>query len=267
MNETQALADEIARQCAEHAAARREGMKEAAQRAFEYARTAWQHGSLPVDPHECAAQVAREIAGSIAALAGVKPGEHLSEAEQERDVFFNRLGRITEALGLPMDATAQRIIEAIQERVDNEREACASVEVRLTVPKDALRRLIQHEITAALDPAVSQTAANLVATARREAMDEATQAPREIAMGHGLVDVCVCNHEGRYGLVLKPRAEYAPIGQETAPARSVVTLDGGCVVVWFDGPEFAGTIIEAIQEAAAIRAAAGQGAAQAQAAQ
>lgn len=137
MNETQALADEIARQCAEHAAARREGMKEAAQRAFEYARTAWQHGSLPVDPHECAAQVAREIAGSIAALAGVKPGEHLSEAEQERDVFFNRLGRITEALGLPMDATAQRIIEAIQERVDNEREACASVEVRLTVPEGA----------------------------------------------------------------------------------------------------------------------------------
>jgi hypothetical protein len=35
-------------------------------------------------------------------------------------------------------------------------------------PKDALRRLIQYEITAALDPAVSQSAADLVATARRE---------------------------------------------------------------------------------------------------
>lgn len=107
-------------------------------------------------------------------------------------------------------------------------------------------------------PRIAELEVALV-TARRKAMDEATQAPREIAMGHGLVDVCVCNHEGRYGLVLKPRAEYAPIGQETAPARSVVTLDGGCVVVWFDGPEFAGTIIEAIQEAAALRAAAKEG--------
>ena len=40
-------------------------------------------------------------------------------------------------------------------------------------PKDALRRLVQYEITAALDPAVSQAAADLVATARREGMAEA----------------------------------------------------------------------------------------------
>ena len=59
------------------------------------------------------------------------------EVEQERDEFFNRLGRITEYLDIPVDATAQRIIDAIQERVDNEREACASVEVRLTVPEGA----------------------------------------------------------------------------------------------------------------------------------
>jgi hypothetical protein len=43
------------------------------------------------------------------------------------------------------------------------------------VPKDALRRLIQHEISAAVDPAVSQAAADLVATARREGMEEAAQ--------------------------------------------------------------------------------------------
>ena len=42
-------------------------------------------------------------------------------------------------------------------------------------PKDALRRLIQYEITAALDPAVSQSAADLVATARREGMEEAAK--------------------------------------------------------------------------------------------
>ena len=59
------------------------------------------------------------------------------ETEQERDEFFNRLGRITEYLDLPVDATAQRIIETIRERVENEREACASVEVRLTVPEGA----------------------------------------------------------------------------------------------------------------------------------
>jgi hypothetical protein len=39
----------------------------------------------------------------------------------------------------------------------------------------------------------------------------------------------------------------------------MVTLDGGCVVVWLDGPEFGKTIIEAIQEAAAIRALKGEG--------
>ena len=35
-------------------------------------------------------------------------------------------------------------------------------------PKDALRRLVQYEITAALDPAVSQAAADLVATAKED---------------------------------------------------------------------------------------------------
>lgn len=42
-------------------------------------------------------------------------------------------------------------------------------------PKDALRRLIQYEITAALDPVVSQSAADLVATARREGMKDAAK--------------------------------------------------------------------------------------------
>lgn len=42
-------------------------------------------------------------------------------------------------------------------------------------PKDALRRLIQYEITAALDPVVSQAAADLVATARREGMKDAAK--------------------------------------------------------------------------------------------
>ena len=50
-------------------------------------------------------------------------------------------------------------------------------------PKDALRRLIQYEITAALDPAVSQAAADLVATARREGMEELERHFRKAAAG------------------------------------------------------------------------------------
>ena len=51
--------------------ARRDALEEAAQRAAHYERMAYQHGHLPVDdPHECAAQVAREIETSIRALKG-----------------------------------------------------------------------------------------------------------------------------------------------------------------------------------------------------
>jgi hypothetical protein len=53
------------------AKARRDALEEAAQRAAHYERMAYQHGHLPVDdPHECAAQVAREIETSIRALKG-----------------------------------------------------------------------------------------------------------------------------------------------------------------------------------------------------
>ena len=76
-------------------------------------------------------QTAR-IAELEAALATAR-----RETEQERDEFFNRLGRITEYLELPIDATAQRIIETIREHVENEREACAGVEVRVIVPDGA----------------------------------------------------------------------------------------------------------------------------------
>jgi hypothetical protein len=53
------------------ATARKDALEEAAQRAAHYERMAYQHGNLPVDdPHECAAQVAREIEASIRALKG-----------------------------------------------------------------------------------------------------------------------------------------------------------------------------------------------------
>jgi hypothetical protein len=42
-------------------------------------------------------------------------------------------------------------------------------------PADALQRLIRLEVMAALDPAVSRPAADLVAQARREALEEAAQ--------------------------------------------------------------------------------------------
>ena len=70
-------------------------------------------------------------------VAAVIKGEAASEAEAERDELFNRLGRVTSELGLSMDCTASRIIEAIYEKVDDEREACASVELRVEVPEGA----------------------------------------------------------------------------------------------------------------------------------
>lgn len=45
--------------------ARRKALFEAQQRALLYANTSHQHGHLPVNPHECAAQVAMEISSSI----------------------------------------------------------------------------------------------------------------------------------------------------------------------------------------------------------
>jgi ABC-type xylose transport system substrate-binding protein len=42
-------------------------------------------------------------------------------------------------------------------------------------PADALQRLIRLEVMAALDPKVSQSAADLVATARKDALEEAAR--------------------------------------------------------------------------------------------
>jgi hypothetical protein len=83
------------------------------------------------------AEIAEDIAAAIRALSDTPSGTYASEAEQERGEFFNRLGRITEELNLPMEATASRIIEAIRERVASEREACASVSVKVVVPEGA----------------------------------------------------------------------------------------------------------------------------------
>jgi hypothetical protein len=49
--------------------ARRDALIKAAARVSNYAVTAHQHGSLPIDPHECAKQVAWEITASITAMA------------------------------------------------------------------------------------------------------------------------------------------------------------------------------------------------------
>lgn len=77
---------------------------------------------------------------------------------------------------------------------------------------------------------------------------------RQIAMGHGLVDVTVGLLNGRYGLVLRERDEYIPVGEQTSEQGSLVLLDEKAVVIWLDGPEFGDTIINALNEAAAIKA-------------
>jgi hypothetical protein len=70
-------------------------------------------------------------------VAAILRGEATSEAEAERDELFNRLGRVTSELGLSMDCTAGRIIEAIHEMAHDMQEACASVSVKVDVPEGA----------------------------------------------------------------------------------------------------------------------------------
>ncbi len=55
--------------------ARKDALIKAAARVSNYAVTAHQHGSLPIDPHECAKQVAGEITASIAAMAEKGEGD------------------------------------------------------------------------------------------------------------------------------------------------------------------------------------------------
>jgi hypothetical protein len=122
--------------------ARRDALEEAAKVAKDYALKLEDMAELSPYPHikrehEGRSWVAQTIAAAIRALSDTPSDTYISEAEQERDEFFNRLGRVTEELRLPMDATASRIIEAVRERVDNEREACASVSVKVEVPEGA----------------------------------------------------------------------------------------------------------------------------------
>jgi hypothetical protein len=60
---------------------------------------------------------------------------------------------------------------AIEDALSNWCDAVADDET----PADALQRLIRLEVMAALDPAVSQSAADLVAKAKREALEEAAR--------------------------------------------------------------------------------------------
>ena len=154
----EAQAAEITRLRAELATARREGMEEAAKRLEELhknhnydpesgtlTRKLGRYDRWPESAKTAKLEhdsgyyraIAEGVAHIRAAAGEEKPGKYSTEAEQERDEFFNRLGRVTEYLGLPVDATAQRIIETIRERVENEREECASVEVRVIVPDGA----------------------------------------------------------------------------------------------------------------------------------
>jgi hypothetical protein len=57
-------------------------------------------------------------------------------------------------------------------------------------PKAALRRLVHTEILAALDPAVSRPAADLVANARRDALEEAARLVEAVKTWDGHYDYC-----------------------------------------------------------------------------
>jgi hypothetical protein len=60
-------------------------------------------------------------------------------------------------------------------------------------PADALQRLIRLEVMAALDPAVSRPAADLVAKARRDALEEAAREAEDC--DHPWVEAREAEHE------------------------------------------------------------------------
>lgn len=104
-------------------------------------RRSWVRGMTGREPpRDVLADEVRRLRAEHAAreaAAFQRGAEGRREIEKERDDLFNTIGRITEELDLPMDATAGRIIEAIRERVGAEREACASVALKVKVPAGA----------------------------------------------------------------------------------------------------------------------------------
>ena len=89
--------------------------------------------------------------------------------------------RVKEAVDLGIDIATRELDPqiamlipwqtAIEDALSNWCDAVADDET----PKDALRHLIQIEMDAALDPKVSQAAADLVAKAKRDALEEAAR--------------------------------------------------------------------------------------------
>jgi hypothetical protein len=87
-------------------------------------------------------------------------------------------------------------------------------------PADALQRLIRLEVMAALDPAVSRPAADLVAKARRDALEEAAN----------IADSCAADWtKSATGKYLETKWDYesrADAGEEIAAAIRALGKEG-----------------------------------------
>jgi hypothetical protein len=113
-----------------------------------------------------------------------------------------RLAMILNRLDMDRNAAALRSLVAERDALRQERDAQANDALKWRTaiydalmewhdppragetPKAALRRLVHIEILAVLDPAVSRPAADLVAKARRDALEEAARRLEELHRQH-----------------------------------------------------------------------------------
>lgn len=63
----------------------------------------------------------------------------------------------------------------------------------------------------------------------------------EITLGEGFVDVCHYRHQGKHGILLKPRKEFVPVGgvNPELPVNSEYWTSEGEVVIWVSSKEAA----------------------------
>jgi hypothetical protein len=68
----------------------------------------------------------------------------------------------------------------------------------------------------------------------------------EITLGRGLVDVCHYRHDGKHGILLKPREEFVPVGgvNPDLPVNSEYWTSENDVVIWIDNKEGAQVLLD-----------------------
>lgn len=172
-----------------------------------------------VAPHVAAREAAAE-------RRGIERAASLSRIDIMREWFGgDRYARDYEYLDTNFGHLAQRVVDYI-----------AALPPSDPTGESALAEVVRRAVAAAVQK------------------DQAERGPTQIAMGHGLVDVDAVCLDGRWGLTLRPRPNFIPVGEEHGKPGDMIQCGAGDVIIWLDGPEFGDTIINKLNAAAAIRA-------------